>query len=203
MRLVLTGASGTGKTTLAKALAVRFDIPLIEEDFRDVVFAMNGVAKSAENTDERKQAIDHYLTTCWRWLDARTQAEQSHAGFVSDRCCFDILVRFVTSSIGNERPNDLIKLLQFCRDWARRVDMVVVPPIAAWSLQSTQNESGLPRRASPGNKLRSHSTTLGLLWQFCRAPVLYIPPRYSTTEERVTAVFRSVEALPPDRRAPR
>ena len=60
MKIAITGTGGIGKTTLANALATRFNIPLITEDMQPIIAAMNVLNQTKLNNIDTKDAQRAY-----------------------------------------------------------------------------------------------------------------------------------------------
>lgn len=84
MRIGICGAESTGKTTLARALAERFGLPLITERAREVARKLGIEDLNREYPQETWEAFQ------WECLWAQLEAEKCGA-FVSDRTVIDNL----------------------------------------------------------------------------------------------------------------
>lgn len=193
MRIAVTGTSGVGKTTLATELSRLLNIKLFAENFRPVMLA-NAAAKAAylaKDTAKLEREIQLILS----WLDVRIAQEESETDFVSDRMAFDILKVVISAPYSQALPGLLTQLIQRCHASSTRFDLVIVPPIAEWSLQTMPNEDGLIREDNLSKKLRSQSVSIGLLEQFCHSPRLYIRSDCVTTEQRVELIRSVLQQL--------
>ncbi|MBU0598723.1 ATP-binding protein [Patescibacteria group bacterium] len=83
MKLALTGAQSTGKTTLAKELSKLFNLPLITEQSRTVIKQFNVTAPKYLKEEELPDFQ-------WKLFASQIIEEQSKKNFISDRCptCF-------------------------------------------------------------------------------------------------------------------
>lgn len=203
MKIAISGTSGTGKTTLARALATALSVPLFEENFSAVVEAAmryNDV-QGDEGENRRmlqRKALSSYKSTCDLWLNHRKQLSLSHSGYVADRCGFDILCRWITAHVPFDTTATLRQLISHCRMESREYDLIVIPPLTDWSMRPGKNERGLKRRYGLQNKLHSHSTLIGLIQQISTGPYLLLgseSPESDTTEGRLHEVLSALSKL--------
>ncbi|MEW5899004.1 MAG: ATP-binding protein [Bacillota bacterium] len=87
MRIALTGAHGVGKTTLARALAEKLDLPLITDRARKAA-ALTGIAQVRELRQDKMKATFFQYTVLVQQL---AWEAQNPDGFVSDRSVLDLL----------------------------------------------------------------------------------------------------------------
>jgi nicotinamide riboside kinase len=83
MRIGITGSHGTGKTTLAKALAEQTGLPLIEEQARYVAQKL-GITSIKSLRDDQNRGANFQ----WGCLNQQLQVEKRQH-FVSDRTTID------------------------------------------------------------------------------------------------------------------
>lgn len=87
MRIAITGAHGTGKTTLAQALSEKLGLPLIAERARLVAEEMG--VKTCEDLLRNPRLARQFQE---RVLEEQIKAQLAHPqGFVSDRCTLDCI----------------------------------------------------------------------------------------------------------------
>jgi len=82
LKIVITGAQGTGKTTLASRLASELNLPLIPECSREVARRI-GITHLSQLSVE---GFTRFEELC---LENQLAEEGKHASFVSDRCTLD------------------------------------------------------------------------------------------------------------------
>src|SRR5690348_641980 len=83
LRMGITGASCTGKTTLASALAERLDLPLAIEGAREAAAAVD-ITHSQDVSVANSREFQRFV------LDIKIEAERRTAGgYVSDRTVID------------------------------------------------------------------------------------------------------------------
>lgn len=203
MKIAISGASGTGKTTLARALANKLSLPLVEEGFGELVQAALHYNQVQSETDTEKLRLQHnalreYKKSCFRWLRNREQIYSAHSGYVADRCGFDILCRWTTARVPFDTTTTLQQLIAYCQQESRRFDLMLIPPLTEWSMQPGSNESGLQRRHSLKDKLHSHSTLIGLIQQFSTGPYLLLSARsreLDTTDDRIDEILTAITSI--------
>lgn len=85
MRIAISGASGTGKTTIARALSEHYQIPLNPIGSRSVSEAMGFASPYDVDKAGRRAEFQRRL------FEEKRDWEAKHDSFVSDRCCLDNL----------------------------------------------------------------------------------------------------------------
>jgi len=81
LRIAVTGSAGVGKTSLARALAIRLELPLIREEMREYL-ERRGRRLDGLPPDEVVKVVEGL------WL-ARREAERRLPSFVADNCLLD------------------------------------------------------------------------------------------------------------------
>jgi len=190
MKLAITGSSGAGKTTLAKALSTRLNIPLINEDFSELIRAITEFERG--NAAFTKPSLLAALQQFDEWLKRRAMFSSKTDCFIEDRFCFDALQLMMSTKIGGLRPDVIQQLITLANQQSSIYDLVIVLPIGSFSFNEHKNEDGLKRKNSFCEKIRSQSTTIGLLEQFCLAPRVYINASCKTTAQRLDYVMQAI-----------
>lgn len=199
LKLILTGSSGTGKTTLAKALAKKYNLTMLPENINDVENAHIDLVRCGPlQAKEFTELSLQYLEVSSEWIKNRRALQDSHESFVADRCSFDILSRWLNSGFVAQREELLQSAMEECFQQSKEITLFIVPPISPWSMNESKNEAGLQRNVRLTDKLRSHSMTIGLLKQFSYRPFLYLPPKDRTTEQRLDRIDKTLKALEAD-----
>lgn len=85
MRIAIAGASGTGKTTLARAISDKYQIPINPVGARSVAFEMGFDNPYDVDRDGRRAEFQERL------FEAKRAWEREHEHFVTDRSYFDNL----------------------------------------------------------------------------------------------------------------
>jgi nicotinamide riboside kinase len=127
LRIAITGAHGTGKTTLARALSEKLGLPLIAEQAR-LVAAEMGV-KNCEDLLRNPRLAREFQE---RVLEEQIRAQLAHpGGFVSDRCTLDCIA-YWNLYLGD--GSDAGRYFFRARLHAfRRLDLVVYVPLLVLS----------------------------------------------------------------------
>lgn len=95
MKIALMGASGTGKTTLAKRIAEQYGLELNPVGSRSVAAAMGLETPYAADTQGRREEFQRRL------LEAKTEWELGRASYVTDRTTLDNLAYHVLHDVGS------------------------------------------------------------------------------------------------------
>lgn len=98
MRIAITGAQGTGKTTLAVRMARKLGLPLIPECSREVAREMGIVHLSQLSVE----GFARFEKLC---MESQLRHERGQASFVSDRCTLDSAVYWL-KWLGQVRPQE-------------------------------------------------------------------------------------------------
>ena len=121
-RIALSGSAGTGKTTLARALAARWDVPYIDEGMRRRIEA---------GLDLHTLTMTQFRALNLELRDEQAHLEQqavaSHGGFVADRSALDyaafwLIYRFVDDEAVTEQ------VMHAAAQRAQQYDAVVLLP---------------------------------------------------------------------------
>jgi hypothetical protein len=120
-RIVLTGASGVGKTSLASVLAERIGLPLVPEIAR-VLCAERGYANPAEIPDQEKFRQDV--------LQKQIDAETLTGSFIGDRSTIDCWVMWQRWNMCTAMTYDSEAYYDTCRAQAEAYTQIIyIPPL--------------------------------------------------------------------------
>ena len=128
MKIAISGAANTGKTTLAKGLAKQTGLPLIEEGFGEI--------RRGPNPDKSGD----FLAGCFQKIDrAKRQLEEKYqSGFISDRCTIDLFNFWSAFPILQLRP-DALEFYKNCKNHAKTYDYVVFLPWGSVAYSEIEN----------------------------------------------------------------
>jgi len=190
LRIAVTGFPGTGKTSLVKALGEKFDLPVIEENMLPIARAERLMALAhMQNRQRDIPALRINLIEQFKqWDTDRTSLYKKAGGFVADRWELDLLdwwlVRF-----GLDRNNmDALthRFLHNFKEKAKTFDLVVVTPTRMFSQRP--NEQGNRRSSSFTTQILSEAITAGLMHTQVDVPILRLPDKPLSVEQRVDLV---------------
>jgi predicted ATPase len=184
MKISVSGSAGCGKTMLVGALAARFDIPLIEENFDDVL--------------RHASAPEEFLDSLMATLERKSALEASLSSFVSDRGPIDLMHLSLNKRLHRQHRDRVANLISNCVKQARLHDVIVFP---AWQgVPLVQSEEGrLQRNLDPISQMIFHAQILGEahIWLQGRR-IVQIPPSVKELEHRVDYVERAMRNRMPD-----
>lgn len=191
-RIAIIGPSGSGKTTLANAIGKELNIEVIPENFADIVNAAQQINISIGNPEVRHQKINAFFNVCENWLNSRMNLQNSLQAYVLDRCCFDILERYISNLMPIHKIQNLITE---CRKSSLQYDAVIFLPISNWSSNDSVNEYGLNRSKNFSLHLREFTVLSGLVRFASQSPILHLPAKGISVDERVKFIIEYLENL--------
>lgn len=134
-RILITGPSGMGKTTLAKWISQEWEIPFVSVSILRDIAKCNDIKTHQDVIDLAKIDPDKHDLLQWELLSERFQAFSAHqrSGFVTDRGHIDSLAYVRTQSYRDENWNKFLNL-------AKRMDrlfthVIFIPFIEGWELE--------------------------------------------------------------------
>ena len=157
-RIAISGSAGTGKTTLAKALADRLQVPYLEEGFRK--------RREAGLDPHDLSQAEHRVLLMELYEEAIAAAAGCNGGFIQDRCPLDFLAFWLHYGFWREDAESAAFYARVQKDLDQYDHVIVLPwgafDIAADSIRSTNRWlqlkyqalfEGLAHRLAPDGKL--------------------------------------------------
>jgi len=104
MKIALVGTEGTGKTTLAKAVSEKYNIPYVDECAR-IISKETGIKVREDNSDK----LYEFQIKC---LEMKLKEESKYDEFIADRSTIDNLVYYLRW-VANDKDSELNE--KYCR----------------------------------------------------------------------------------------
>lgn len=185
MKIAISGAANTGKTTLAGDLAKEIKLPLIEERFAELP-RRTPQDRSGDALAEAFLRIDREK------LELEKTFED---GFISDRCSIDLFNYWISFPVLASR-SETSELYKKWKTHANHYDYVVFlswGSIAYVEIEQNQRQR-IASRMNPWLNMSRHCSTLGLAHTWLDPNKIIIIPRNVT--DRKKRVNWLLDALP-------
>ncbi len=150
MRIAVVGSAGTGKTTLAKALAGHLACPFIPDTVQQVLRERGRDSWRGVEAGDRRKIREEALQRKLR-LEAEADA------FVSDKCAVDYLAYWLQNQSELEQRHVNDAFLEQCKEGAKRYDLLVFLPYR------DEVEYAVGRNQDPVHNLKVAAHKRGLL----------------------------------------
>jgi len=173
-RIALSGSAGTGKSTLARILAERLDLPYIEEGFRERV---NRGLKLYELDERQRRELMKDM-----WEEQRERELAAADGFVSDRSSVDFAAFWLHYDL-MDAVDDTREFLDYMGAELERVERVLLCP---WGVLPLEPDG--VRSTNPWLQLRYQSLLEGMHLRYTPAEKLVRVPESDDLERRLEAV---------------
>lgn len=181
MKIAISGAVSTGKTTLGRALAEDLDLPFIPENL-ETVFGPLHLRKPHQG------GLPMALLDC---LHRKRCLEQNHDGFVVDRSPVDILNFWLAFRLMEHPKTE--EVYGLCQNLMANYDAVVLLPWGVLELDSTADpDTGVRRQINKWVQLNGSMTIAGLAHHFvAEERIIRIPREITGKQDRLDFVKTS------------
>jgi hypothetical protein len=191
-RIAITGASGTGKTTLGRALAARRDQPFIEEDIGALLESQAELSRLAARGTLRSSHFSGHAALCQEHIERQDERFAEQPGFICDRFAVDVLARVLRPPFDRIGEEWFAILLNRTRHQLAGLDLIVVPPLSDWSFQPSKNDMGRERIVAVLPKTRIHSLYSGLCVTLAPERTLLLPAGDTRHERWIPLVLEAL-----------
>lgn len=184
MRIAISGTAGTGKSSLAKTLAERLGLSLIEENY-GILFD-----KPEKFTDSRQRAA-----AILQIFSSKRQIEEQHGSFVTDRCPVDLFHFWMKAGLWT-RTKETEQLCSMAAQQVGQYDLLVLPPSGMLNADSVHEAGDFRKRNSNQHvQLYNHASIVGLAVLWAPADrLLFLPNIRQSVDERVEEVIKFVSS---------
>jgi hypothetical protein len=194
LRISISGAVGSGKTTLTKELAAYFKIDTIDENFADIHKARQNfilAQKSKASAEEQKKAFKAWMDAYFSWIKSREFEYLSKKNFVADRSEADLVAFWLRDFSKSKVDGNTLKLLNLFKLNSQKITHSFILPLL--KDVPNKNEAGLERTKNLCVKIGGCAMIHGLISQFTITPVMFIPPKVSTVADKIAFIEKFIE----------
>lgn len=121
MKIALSGSGSTGKSTLAKAVAEKYNVPIIPEFAREVAEKMK-----IENI--RKVTPDIYFTFQENILKRKLEEEKKYETFIADRSTADVAAYYFRWCCRDMEDDKNKQYIDLCFENLKNYDKIILLP---------------------------------------------------------------------------
>ena len=150
MRIAIVGSAGSGKTTLAKALAAQLSCPYVADTIPLVLRDRGRDSWRGVDAADRRKIREEALTR-------KLRLEAAHDQFVSDKSVIDYLAYWLQNQSEYEQRHVSDAFLEQCKDGAKRYDILIFLPFRP------EVEFAVGRNQDPNHNLKVAAHKRGLL----------------------------------------
>ena len=179
MRLAISGSAGTGKSSLAMALAKSLKLPYLEENFR----------RRRENglVFENLSCTDQSLLILELYTEAIEQAAQHPTGFVQDRCPIDFLAFWLHYGFWSEETPSATFFKRAQKDLSYYDRIIILP----WGVFDIEDDG--VRSTNCWLQLKFQSLLEGLIHRLTPKNLIYwMPDNIDTKQGRLEHLYQTI-----------
>jgi DNA polymerase III delta prime subunit len=195
-KIAIEGESGTGKTTLAKAIAIDLSIEYFPENLKDLyenLFIYKKAVIDHESEENILLLQKQFLEKINACMNDRVKKQNQLQGYVLDRSVIKLFALLLNNAIGIKNNQFIERMLGLLQREADALHLTVVLPLSEYSFLPSHNEDGLNRVIALGSKLRYQSLVAGLCLTAVRTPILFVPSYCKTVDERVSLIKEKLD----------
>ncbi len=177
MGIAISGAHGVGKTILAKSLAGKLNLPLVEEVARSVA------KEQGYKTTEQIQNSEMLDKVIFQSSVFRSQVceESKHWNFVSDRSVFDCVGYCFLYNL----PSSLVCIMwDLAVEYSKNYDAIIYCPIPSEAI----TDDGF--RLTSKQEQEKVDYHIAMLLKYANCPVLWLEENRDHWEEEVLEYIR-------------
>ncbi len=182
MKLAISGSAGSGKTTIAKALAERFSIEFIAENYGPFF----------DQPGKFSQPPEQLAPSFWAVLSNKRQLEEAAGSFVADRCPIDLFHLWLVKRLF-VLNDDTKKFFAKSKEYADDYDFVIFPPWGTIKLEPTGASSRKQRIVNPWIQQANHAAIVGYAYQWLpNQRIIQIPDTHTDIDERLDFICSEI-----------
>ena len=183
MKIAVSGASCTGKTTLGESLAVRLDLPFIAEN-------LSAMFESGWPKRQVPEEAAKALVAC---IEEKAALESSAGQFVVDRCPLDLMNFWQFHGLARHSAG--VDFYDLCERAMGRYDFVVLTPWDGVPLVQKSASGEARRQMNPWIQFISSVRIAGLAHHFVEpARIIAIPRHVESRDDRLAFVVAALGA---------
>lgn len=194
LRIAISGAVGSGKTSLTKELAAHFKIDIIEENFVGIHQARQNfikIQKTNPSQEEVKKAFKTWMDAYFSWVKNRDLEYLSKKNFIADRWEADLLAFWLRDFSKSKVDGYTLKLLHLLKLNSQKITHSFVLPFLPDV--PNKNEAGLERTKNLCVKIGGSAMIFGLINQYTNTPLKFIPPELQTVADKITFIEKFIK----------
>lgn len=184
-RIAISGTSGVGKSTLAKALAEKLAVSVIEESFDEFI----------DRSDMENKTLQKIAQELFDIFKHKARLEDEHRAFVSDRSPLDLLHLWCHYKLDMHATRETNKaFFDHCLSRAAGYDYIIFPPWGSLPIEEKETgRAGVVRNTNMFTQCKHHASTLGFAHiAVDKARIIEIPRGITDQQARLAFVIETM-----------